>query len=302
MPGYVPHFSLSAPAYWFYLRLLPMLARFAPCPIWRLPAALLACGRAPFDAEGRRLGDDLLRALDRPLTRGARWTQYWRRCYQREAELLLAIQSARLTRAWASARVPWDGALPARGAILVAPHHAGQGIGLLALASGVEKLGGVAASVPDAAELSGWEPSRRALVRYSRPIRERAFGPWLFRPDHAARQGLAFLRDGGYLTLTGDDFYYPNAATAPLLGRAMAVPRGASWLAQQSGKPVVPYMTIPRRGGWRLWIGEPMPPTQAGVIAAIEAGIRRAPESWGRTMAMVWRESPVWTPEMDGEG
>ncbi len=236
------------------------------------------------------------------MTRGARWRQYWRRCYQREAELLLAGQSERLTREWARSHVSWDGALPPNGAILVAPHHAGQGIGLLALAGGVEKLGAVAASPPDEADLSGWEPSRRALVRYGRTIRERAFGPWLFRPDHGVRRALAFLCDGGYLALTGDDFYYPNLTLAPLLGRAVAVPRGASWLAQQSGKPIVPYMTVPRRGGWQLWIGSPVPPTQEGVIAAIEAGIRRAPESWGRTMAMAWRDSPVWTVGDEGGG
>lgn len=143
--------------------------------------------------------------------------------------------------------------------------------------------------------MSGWEPSRRELVRYGQPILDRAFGSWLFHPNQAARQGLAFLQEGGYLSITGDDFYYPNTERAPLLGRAMTLPRGAAWLAQQSGKPIVPYMTVPWRGGWRLWIGEAVPPTQAGVIAVIEEGIRRAPESWTRTMAMAWRDLPAWS-------
>lgn len=295
MLGYVPHFALSAPACWFYFRLLPTLVRFLPRPVWRLPAALFACGYALFDADGRRLSDALLRALDRPATHRARWSLLWGCWYQRHGELLLTVQSAHLTRAWARAHVLCDGTLPAGGTLLIAPHHTGQGFGLLALADHVEKLGTVAGWPPVGADLSGWEPSRRELVRYGQPILDRAFDSWLFHPNQAARQGLAFLQEGGYLSITGDDFYYPNTERAPLLGRAMTLPRGAAWLAQQSGKPIVPYMTVPWRGGWRLWIGEAVPPTQAGGIAVIEEGIRRAPESWTRTMAMAWRDLPAWS-------
>ncbi len=302
-PGYVPHFSLSPPAYWFSFRLVPALVRFFPHLVWRLPAALLACGDLLFDADGRRLSAALSRAVGNSHGRVAHVWLHWRRCYQREAELLIAVQSARLTPEWASAHIPCDSTPPAGGAVLVAPHHSAQVLGLLALSGRVKQLGAVFAAPPatvrDDVDHTVYDPTFVELARYGRPVCDRAFGPWAFEPHEVGRRGLKFLRDGGYFSITGDDFY-GGTARYPLLGRTLTFARGAVWLAQQSGKPIVPYMVIPWRGGWRLWIGEPVPSTQAGVIAALEAGIRRAPESWTRTMAMVWRDAPVWS-ESDGE-
>jgi hypothetical protein len=299
-PGYMPHLALSAPERWWYFRLWAALLRHARRPIWHVPAALFAAARLPFDRAGWNLSTALCIGLGCPLTPWARLRLLCRHCYQRETELLIAVQSARLTTNWAQTHIPCDGQLPPHGAILVAPHHYGQGLSLLALASRVGHIGMVGDPPPAVTDLDGWDPTMQAIVRHGEIVRKRIFGDRFIRRDRMAREGLSLLREGGYLNITSDS--YAGATPLPLLGRTVPQPRGASWLARRSGMPIVPYMTVPWRGGWRLWIGAPLPPTPEGVRTGIEEAIRRAPQSWLRPIAMGWLDAPVWTEDDGGRG
>jgi hypothetical protein len=57
------------------------------------------------------------------------------------------------------------------------------------------------------------------------------------------------------------------------------IPEAMCWLAGRSAKPIVPFMTVPEDRESRLWIGDPAPPTMAGVAAGRTDCVRRAPGS-----------------------
>src|SRR5436309_934845 len=99
-------------------------------------------------------------------------------------------------------------------------------------------------------------------------------------------RAIAGVEDG-YLVIDGDA-YSTDGPTYPALGRALMIPEGTCWLAQRAGKPIIPFMTVPEGRGWRLWIGDPVPPTMAGVVAGLTVCIRRAPGSRERQAAMTW--------------
>ncbi|MHB8646275.1 MAG: hypothetical protein ACYDAR_10855 [Thermomicrobiales bacterium] len=290
-PAVVPHFSLPPYARWGYYTLLRTLLRALPFPIWRLPAALLGSARMLLDADGRRLDRALLTALGTPATPRACWRMHWSRAYQRQADLLLTLQSRHITRRWVVKRVRCQGALPPGGAVLVTPHHANSRLGTLALATMVDRLGTIISEPLDPAEAARHDPTLVAHWRQTRLVRDRTHGNLVFTPREAGRKGLRLLRDGGYFVVSADTFI-PTGRAVPLLGRVVRLPRGAAWFARQSGKPMLPCMVVPDRFGWRLWIGDEAPPTEAGVRACLEASIRQAPGSWARFVAMAWLDAP----------
>jgi len=278
---------MCAPLRWFYFTLLKNLLRLSPRPIWRVPAALLACMRIAVDADTRRLTHALLPAAGIPTTRLAYWHLLWARCFWHEADLLLALQPARTTTAWTRARVHRDGTLPSNGAILIFPHHMMGRYGRLLLASEGVRLGGITGEPQDAAHRVQSDPTFHHLWRLSHALNDRTYTGGCFHRWEAGRKGLRLLREGGYLSIVADDFTLGGTPHL-LLGREWWLPRGPVWFAQQSGKPIVPCMVIPERRGWRLWIGEPVAPTPEAVIAALELCIRQAPESWNRVLALAW--------------
>jgi hypothetical protein len=293
-PGYIAHSSMPAFARWWYFHLLATLLRPFPRPVWHVPAAAHASVRVLFDAEGRRLSVALLRALDMPVTWRARWRLHWMHWYQREAILLLCLQSPWMTRAWAKAHIRPDGALPRDGAIVLIPHHTGQQLGALVVAGLVDRFGGIAWRPPDdPAQFARMDETIQELWPHIRRIRTRAVDDRAFLPQEAALKGLRLLKGGGSLMMAGDVFTL-GERRYPFLGRARPMPSGVTWFARQSGKPIHPCMIVPEGREWRLWIGPAIPPTQEAVIAAMEECIRRAPSNWERSVAMSWLHAPRW--------
>jgi hypothetical protein len=291
----IPHYSLSPIALWFYYTFLATVLRLFPRPVWRFPAAMLALLSMIWDPEGGKLDRALLAALALPGTPAARLR--WFRCYQRQADRVLLLQGARLTRRWAAEHVRGSDALPPGGAILLCVHHAGKRIGTFALAARHDRLGTITTMPTDAralpnADLTLWR-HWEAVRRISPPT----YGTNSFSGPQAPRRALRFLREGGYLVVDGDA-YSTDGPHYPFLGRALMIPEGTCWLAQRSGKPIIPFMTVPEGRGWRLWIGDPVPPTMAGVVAGLTNCVRRAPGSWERQAAMTWLHAAPWA---DGE-
>ncbi len=292
-PAPVPYVSLPPYARWFYYTFLKTALGVFPRPVWRLPAALLASLCLLSDVQGRRLDAALLSALDRPGTRRMRWQMHWMRVYLQQTDRLLSLQAARYTQAWVERHVACDSQLPSGGAILIAPHHTQHFLGTVTLRGMVDHLGAISAPTPDPEHVPYMDPTLMLGWRQVHIQRTRVLPYHIFTPHEAGRKGLRLLREGGYLIVLSD-FAPPRTPLSPLLGRAWAIPRGAVWLAQRSGKPIIPYMIVPHRFGWRLWIGEPVVPTQDGVRDGIEACLRQSPSGWWREVAMAWLAAPPW--------
>ncbi|MGI8688990.1 MAG: hypothetical protein ACR2M3_10460 [Thermomicrobiales bacterium] len=292
----IPHFSLPPAARWCYYTLLKTLLRPFPHPIWRLPASLLATSRMLADGDGRRLDAALLHALGLPAGPYARWRMRWMRSYQRQADLILSLQTAHFTRAWVRRHIQCPRSLPPGGAILVAPHHAMQFAGTLALTTMVEYLGAISAEAADPDQFLHTDPTLVNHWRQMRLARQNVGHLHVLRQHEAGRRGLQLLQRGGYLVILADELR-DDVPLHPLLGRAVAIPRGATWFAQHAGKPIIPWMVVPRGLGWWLWVGEAVPATQEGVLRGLEACLRLAPSSWARTSAMTWLAAPVWRGE-----
>jgi len=292
-PPPLPHFSLPPAIRWFYYSLLPVLLRPFPRPIYRVPAAVLAALRTLTDRDGRRLDRELLSALGLSCTVAARIQMQWSRCYGRQTDLLLVAQGDRLTPRWAAKRVRVHGVLPPGGAILVSVHHTAGMLAHLTLANSAYRLGSITAKPRKPSDRCFADPTLR--LYWDRIDRGDAlsFGDRQFTPREAGRKGLHLLAEGGCLLLYADE-HARREPFSPLLGRAMTVPRGAVWFAQRSHKPIIPYMVIPDGRHWRLWLGEPIAPTQDALCQALETCIRQAPSSWDRIMAMAWLRAPAW--------
>lgn len=283
---------------WFYFRFLKAALRLSPRPVWRVPGALLACVRMVVDADTRRFVDTVLPVLGIPPTRRARWRLRWIRCYRQETDMLLNLQSQRLTRAWVARSVRCSGTVPIGGAILVAPHLTYLRLGTLLLSDMVEKLGCITGEPRDPAQLARRDPTFQHLWRLGHPLRERVYGGRVFRRYDAGRRGLRFLNEGGYLVINADDFTLGGTPHL-LLGREWWLPRGPVWFAQRSGKPIIPLMVEPEGRGWCLRIGDPVPPVPEAVMGALEACIRRTPGSWDRVLALEWLRRPEGRADAD---
>jgi hypothetical protein len=100
----------------------------------------------------------------------------------------------------------------------------------------------------------------------------------MYPPSRSARAGLDLLASGGSLIIEPD--FYDDGAPARILERRVPLADGPIWFARRSGRPIVPFVVSPVHGGWRLWVGEPVPAERAAVAAAVEDCIRRAPTAW----------------------
>lgn len=289
----IPYFSMPPLTRWFYYSFLRAILRPFPRPVWRLPTTALAVVSLLRGADARRLHAALLPACGHRPTRRDRWQALWSRCYQHQADLLISLQTPRCTRAWAARHVRVCGVLPPGGAILIAPHHAGQRLGTLVIADMVERLGGITGAPQDLSHYPRMDPTLRRTWQQGSYLRARTYGDRVFTRQEAGRKGLRLLTGGGYLVVLADD-HSLGAPPHRLLGKAFSLPRGAAWFAQRSGKPIVPFMVVPVRYHWELWLGAPIPPTLDGIARGLEECIRRAPGSWSPFVAMTWMQMPPW--------
>lgn len=289
----IPYFSMPPVTRWFYYTFLRTVLRPFPRPVWRLPATLLAVISLLRSADIRRLHAALLPACGHRPTWRNRWRTHWSRCYQYQTDLLLLLQTPRCTPEWAARHVRVCGALPPGGAILIAPHHAGQRFGALIFAAMVERLGSITGAPPDLARYPRTDPTLRRSWEQGRQIHPRLYGDHVFTRQEAGRKGLRLLAEGGYLIVYADD-HSLGAPPHPLLGKTFSLPRGAAWFAQRSGKPIIPFMVVPVRYHWELWLGDPVQPTLGGVAQGLEECIRHAPGNWSLFVAMAWLRMPDW--------
>jgi hypothetical protein len=289
----IPYFSMSPPTRWFYFSFLRAILRPFPRPVWRVPATILAALSLLRSADVRRLHAALLPACGHRPTWRNRWRANWSRCYQHQADLLLLLQSARCTRAWAARHVRVCGALPPGGAILITPHHAAQRLGSLLIADRVEQLGSITGAPPDLWRYPRTDPTLRRTWEEGRRAHPHIYGDRVFTRQESGRKGLRLLAEGGYLNILADD-HSLGAPPHSLIGKAFSLPRGAAWFAQHSGKSIVPFMVVPVRYHWELWLGEPVPPTLDGIAQGLAECIRHAPGSWSLFVAMAWLRMPHW--------
>jgi len=111
-----------------------------------------------------------------------------------------------------------------------------------------------------------------------------------------ARRGARLLRDGGYLVILPDVpflFPHPEFPGRAMLGRTTRISTGAARFARIVGKPLIPFILVPRGRGWQLWCGDPIEPTDEGVRSAVEQCLRRAPQSYQLLFWEMWIASPV---------
>jgi hypothetical protein len=186
--------------------------------------------------------------------------------------------------------------MPADGCILLSVHQFNQRVGFARLSMAVHELGAVSMfelrmegepDPPTIERVPDTEPRDRARSRFARWV----FGERIYSPPFAARGGLELLRRGGSLIVLSD---FLGRDLACVLGRQIPVPNGAVWLAQRSGRAIVPFVLSPqtrRPQFWQLWCGEPIAPTRPALIAALEECIRRSPTSW--TGWPAWYEAPA---------
>lgn len=292
-PPPIPHFSMPPLQRWLYFTALRFLLRIFPRPVWRPPALLLAFVHMILDRQGRALNVTLLQALGTSQSLIARWQLHWSRAYQQQTDYLLVAQAERITPQWATRHVRFDGALPHGGAILLSVHHNAQRYAPLVFAALGYRIGTITTKACLATAPGSIDATLRLRWRLTETCATNAFGDRQFSRREAGRKGLRLLAEGGYLVVSADE-YARQEPYSPLLGRVMTVPRGAAWLAQHSGKPIIPYMVIPDGLYWRLWLGEVAAPTQQGLCNALEGCIRQAPGSWQRMMAMAWMAAPPW--------
>jgi len=258
-------------------------------PAYRHAALASALAAAAANPRQRRVAATALAALGVPPAPRRVWrfsVDWWR---ERMADEILSYQIDRLSRDWVSQHVALLGPPPpSGGAILLSVHQWNQRLAFARLADTTDDLGLVSMwqpTAPDSPRLAGSTPSaapdgrQLALSRASREI----FGANVFSPDVAGRRGLELLRSGGALIILAD-FFGPSLA--PILGRLIPVADGVAWLAEQSGRPIVPFQMSPidNGRGWRVTCGEPIEPTQRAVHTAVEDAIRAAPAAW-----MSWR-------------
>src|SRR5262249_36924086 len=157
----------------------------------------------PIDHEGRRLDGALLAASGRPVTWASRWKSGWMRCYQRQAEYLLTMQTARMTPGWLAKHIRGDVSLPPDGAILLGIHHSCHGLGLLFRSGKFPRIGATAGIARDPETLPALAPTVRLFWREIRHVVHQMYGDRIFStfaPAHrsqAVRKGLRLLEAGG---------------------------------------------------------------------------------------------------------
>lgn len=284
---------------------LPRLLDAWPGVTYRPPALVLGTVRWLAQPGPRRAAGPALRALGRPATRLARWRFAWQVAYHAEVSHLLHLQSEKLSDDWVARHVRGGTLPPPGGAILLSPHQEYGRLGNLYLRMHGYRVGLVAddnrvtwdRDHPDHAARAAAHGNRGEFYLRRWRFWERALDGNVFRPPEDTRAALRFLREGGYLVIKPDGYRHAMRERwerGEVLGRAIPVAPGPVWLAQHSGKPILPYLTVPTGRGWRMVVGEPVEPTQRGVAACLTACLRESPETMHGLRWLAWSQAPVW--------
>lgn len=278
---------------WFYFHFLSTVLNRCQDPVWHLPACVLATIRVGFDRDAQALSEGLTAALSLPTSRWARWRLRWSLSYFDEVRTLCILQMSRLTPEWAAAQVDVRGVLPPGGAVIIQFHQAMAHVTRLRFAHMGIPYGGIALRPTNLGDMAQLDPIIQHQLAAVGDHYERTPDYTRFQQRHAARHGLQFLREGGYLgvAITGFLSGWPDGV---IFGRSVPLPDGPIWFAERSGRPIVPVMVTARGGRIALQIGEAVAPTQEAVREALEANIRRAPSMWERVSAMKWLRAPIW--------
>jgi lauroyl/myristoyl acyltransferase len=141
-------------------------------------------------------------------------------------------------------------------------------------------------------------PRVHALVHEAREAPGARFMPVSLA---AVREAIAHLKRGGVLAVLGDRDVLHNGHPTVFFGERARLPTGAVDLALRTGAPILPAFVVRTPEDWfRVYIdpafalertGDRDAELDAGmraVAAALEAGIRRAPDQW-------FPLQPVWS-------
>jgi hypothetical protein len=269
--------------------LLPRLLAAWPWVTYRPYGLLLGTVRWLAQAGPRRAAGPVLRALGRPATPWARWRFAWQTAYHIEAAFVLSMQTGKMSDDWIARHVRCDAPPPPGGAILVGPHQEygrlanlylrqhGYNVGILADA----KRETWDADHPDhAGQLAAHGDRGEFYARRWRTL-TRLYDGHVFRSPEETRAALRFLNEGGYLVIKPEGYRHAARERWGLEAR-------------HSGKPIVPFVVIPDRRGWRVMIGDPVAPTQSGVAAALTTCLRATPATMHGLRWQAWSRSPAW--------
>jgi hypothetical protein len=292
------------------LKALARQARSTTDPVYSGLARVGATLGVVANGRMRNVATTAVTALGTRPSAAAVWRFNWDWWYQRSVDELIACQADRLTPEWAAKHVIAPDRPPPESGILLSMHQfnltvaAARAVQLvhdLAVVSVIEPVpAGDADLANDGFLLPEADRARAVGDFYSR-----TFDGRLFAPSVAARQGLDLLRRGGSLIIL-PEFYGERAG--PVLGRSISVAEGPLWLAQTSGRPIVPFLLIPPPAGedrWRLWWGEPLPISYGAIVSMVESGLRRLPSTWPYWRG--WHAAPTWQDvtaanAVDGDG
>jgi hypothetical protein len=244
----------------------------------------------------RRVVAAALQALGHNPTTAATWRFAWNWWYQRAISRVLDYQADRLTPAWTERHVvAASESLPRGGCVLVSVHNFNQRLAFARLNTLVDELGIVSRFEPlpesdPQLNKTGFGLDAQARQRARSRFNHQVFGPRVYPPRTAARRGLELLRQGGSLIVLSDFF---GRQPVCIFGKRWLLPPGAIWWAEQSGRPIVPFLLSPvpdHRQQWQLWFGEPIPATREALGGALEECIRRWPTAWAGWR--LWYASP----------
>ncbi|MFN8585369.1 MAG: hypothetical protein U0446_08640 [Dehalococcoidia bacterium] len=117
----------------------------------------------------------------------------------------------------------------------------------------------------------------------------------------AVREAITHLKQGGVLAVLGDRDVLHNGRPTVFFDERARLPSGAVDLSLRTGAPILPvFVTRTPRGRYRVYIDEAFQVQRTGdheadieagmrqVAAALETGIRRAPDQW-------FPLQPVWS-------
>jgi len=282
--------------------ILPLLLQRSPRPIWHGPAMILATLRLLTQPINYLIAGPALMALGKPATPLNRFQFGWSLCYHRETDLLLAMQADRLTPRWITDHTRLDGTMPTTNVLIIAPHHAQHWLGVIALHNIIapHPLAAISLLAQDQdSETSGGRWKQRHLYAPLVRLMQRTFEARLLLPQNATRQAWRLLQAGDSLALSLD---MPAKGGQPIrvFGKAMTFSAGALWLAQKTGRPLIPCMITQQGKGWRIWIGPTQAPTRAGIGEAIEVCLRQNPATWPLSWWLQWHAAPIWDETSDG--
>jgi KDO2-lipid IV(A) lauroyltransferase len=135
-----------------------------------------------------------------------------------------------------------------------------------------------------------YEPYNRVLVS----LRKSALVTTIYR-DESPRKILTELKENHIVGISADqDIDSLEGLFVPFFGEPAWTPIGPAKMALASGTPIVPAFMLHEGSGYRLFVEEPIWPTQEG---SKEERLRRMTEAWSQVVERYIRQYPnqwVW--------